>query len=349
MKKILALILVAVMMLSLVACGTPADNGDNVNDEVNNGENNGEAEGGENTPVIVTPDVAEGTMGEAMWKAFEAAMAENSEASMEELANTLVTNPVIQFFGGAMPIEAGAEFFSGFGEYKIEGYESAAMFAPMMGSIAFVGYVFDLAEGTDVNTFIKGLTDNCDPRWNICVTADQTVVGAIDDVVFFLMCPESLGGEGGDMGGMEPTGDVMYPITLEEGTTGYSVWTIFEDAMIEGTATSPIELANAICEAQILPIGLGAMEIEAGLLSGFDNYEVTGFESGAVFMPMIGSIPFIGYIFELDENADVANFVTELSDNCNPRWNVCVEADETLCGAYGNTVFFLMCPVSMEG
>jgi hypothetical protein len=339
MKKILALILAAVMMLSLVACGTPSDNGEN------NGENNDE-----NTPAVVTPSVEEGTMGEAMWKAFESAIAEKSDISMEELANTLITNPVIKFFGGAMPIEAGAEFFSGFGEYKIEGYESAAMFAPMMGSIAFVGYVFDLAEGTDVNTFIKGLTDNCDPRWNICVTAEQTVVGAIDDVVFFLMCPASLGGEGGDVGGFEPIGgDVIYPVTLEDGTVGYSIWTIFEDAMIEGTATSPIEIANAICAAQVVPFGLGAMEIEAGLLAGFDNYEVTDFTSGAVFMPMIGSIPFIGYIFELEEAVDVADYVTDLQANGNTRWNICVTADEKLCGAFGNTVFFLMCPASIEG
>ncbi len=344
MKKILALILVAVMMLSLVACGQTPDEGGDVT-------TGGDVVGGEQTGSDkITPAVDAGTLGETLWLAFEAALAENSDISMEELANKLVTNPAIQFFGGAMPLEVGTEFFSGFGEYKIEGYESAAVYMPMIGSIPFVGYVFELSDGTDVSAFVDGLTDNCNPSWNICVTADQTVAGAIDGVVFFLMCPANLGGEGGDMGGMEPiVSDVIYPVTLEEGTVGYSIWTVFEDAMIEGTATSAIELANTICMSEIVPFGIGAMEVEPGLLSGFDNYEVTDFESGAVFMPMIGSIPFVGYIFELDEYTDVANFVNDLSANANPAWNVCVTADETLAGAYGTTVFFVMCPASVEG
>ncbi len=337
MKKILAFILVAIMMLSLVACGTPADNEGDVTE--GNGDNSSAAS--------LIPEVEEGTLGEALWNAFEEEIGKNSEISMEELANVLITNPAIQFMGGAMPLEVGAEFFTGFDEYKIEGYESGALFMPMIGSIPFVGYVFDLAEGTDAATFVTALSENCNPRWNICVTADQTVVGAIDDVVFFVMCPASLSEEGGDMGGMEPAGDVIYPITLEEGTFGYAMWTVFEDTMIEGAATSPIEIANNICAAGIAPFSIAAMEVEPGLLNGFDNYEVTGFESGAVFMPMIGSIPFIGYVFELDENADVMNFVNELYDNGNTNWNICVTADEKLSGAFGTTVFFLMCPISV--
>ena len=81
-------------------------------------------------------------------------------------------------------------------------------------------------------------------------------------------------------------------------------------------------------------------------LNGFDNYEVTDFKSGAMFGPMMGSVPFVGYIFELEEGADVENFMTGLSENCNPAWNVCVDADQTVVGAYNNMVFFLMCPNS---
>ena len=143
--------------------------------------------------------------------------------------------------------------------------------------------------------------------------------------------------------------DVYYPIALEEGTFGYTFWVSFEDIMIEGVNTTAIEIANALCMAEIAPFGLGAMEVEPGLLSGFDNYEVTGFSSGAVFMPMIGSIPFVGYIFEAEEGTDMINFVNDLTTNCNPAWNVCVEADEVLVGYYNNIVFFLMCPASIEG
>ena len=355
MKKILALILAALMLLSVVACDKTTDEektpdtsveDTTVGDGTENDDNTVEADG------VIAPTVDAGTLGEAQWNAFVNAIGANAQATTEELANTLVTDPAIQFMGGAMPIEVGTEFFTGFDEYQITGFESAAVYMPMIGSIPFVGYVFDLAEGADVAAFVQALLDNCNPRWNICVTADQSVAGAIGDKVFFLMCPATLGdgSEGGDMGGMEAGGiDVYYPITLEEGTFGYTFWVSFEDIMIEGVNTSAAEIANALCMAELAPFSLGAMEVAPGLLTGFDNYEVTGFSSGAVFMPMMGSIPFVGYIFEVEEGTDKLNFVNELTANCNPRWNICVEADETLVGYYNNFVFFLMCPISIEG
>ncbi|MGN0311883.1 MAG: hypothetical protein ACI4CC_03825 [Lachnospiraceae bacterium] len=143
----------------------------------------------EESPTIIKPSAKSGTMGDTLWNSFQAAVTDDPKISMEELANVLVTDPVIQFMGAVAPVETGAEYFTGFGEYQISGYESAAVFMPMIGSIAFVGYVFDLSDDTNVKKFIKALKDNCDPRWNICVEADQTVVGAVDDKVFFVMCP----------------------------------------------------------------------------------------------------------------------------------------------------------------
>ena len=102
-----------------------------------------------------------------------------------------------------------------------------------------------------------------------------------------------------------------------------------------------------IANEKILFMG-GAMEIEPGLLSGFDNYEVTGFEKGAMFGPMMGSIAFVGYIFDLPEGADADAFVTGLKDNANPRWQICVTADETIVEVSGDKVFFLMSPLTLE-
>ena len=92
----------------------------------------------------------------------------------------------------------------------------------------------------------------------------------------------------------------------------------------------------------------GAIEIEPGFLSGFDNYEVTGFSKGAMFAPMMGTIPFVGYIFELEEGADVEAFKTSLKDNANLRWNICTEAEEMTVENEGNMVFFLMSPTEFE-
>ena len=111
---------------------------------------------------------------------------------------------------------------------------------------------------------------------------------------------------------------------------------------------SALSIAESIANGGSLPFMAGAMEVEEGLLSGFDNYEVKGFKSGAVFMPMIGSIPFIGYVFELDGGITAAEFVANLKANANKRWNICVTADEIVTATVGNKVFFVMCPEQFE-
>ncbi len=114
----------------------------------------------------------------------------NSGMDTLSIAEALVTSPVIKFSGGAMPIEEG--LLSGFGNAEIKGFKSGAMFAPMIGSIPFVGYVFELSDGTDASSFISTLKSNADLRWNICVAADEMVTGSVGNKVFFVMCPTSL-------------------------------------------------------------------------------------------------------------------------------------------------------------
>lgn len=76
---------------------------------------------------------------------------------------------------------------------------------------------------------------------------------------------------------------------------------------------------------------------------GFGNAEITGYTEAARFSPMIGAIPFMAYIFILDEGADSAAFMQMLLDNCNPRWNICTEADTVKAEQSGNAILFLMC------
>ncbi|MBQ6892689.1 MAG: hypothetical protein IJN48_00645 [Clostridia bacterium] len=188
MKKILTVLMALTLCIGLVACGGNTD-------DVDSG--------------IIAPEVEEGTVGAHHWNAFTAVLEENADATVEELANAVLFveldgAPLNQFMGGVTPMEVGTEYFPGFDNYAITGYESCANFMPMMGSIAYVGYIFELAEDADAQAFIDTLTANCNPRWQICVTADQTVVGAVGNKVFFLMCPATydMPTEGGDMGGM---------------------------------------------------------------------------------------------------------------------------------------------------
>ena len=108
-------------------------------------------------------------------------------------------------------------------------------------------------------------------------------------------------------------------------------------------------IADKILSNEAVLFAGATMPVTPGLLSGFDNTEITGFSDGVMFAPAIGSIPFVGYIFQLDPATDSAAFIQTLQSSANPRWNVCVEADETVIQQKGDKVFFLMCPATLEG
>ena len=156
MKKLVSLFLAMTMALSLVACGSSA------NEEPK-------------------------TVGQTLLADFKAKVEENAEVTAQELADGLITNEIIPFMGGSMPVEQG--LLMGFGNAEINGFEEGVMFAPNIGTIPFIGYVFTLEDGTDVEAFVKTLQDNADLRWNICVEAEEMVVESVGNKVFFVMCP----------------------------------------------------------------------------------------------------------------------------------------------------------------
>ena len=89
----------------------------------------------------------------------------------------------------------------------------------------------------------------------------------------------------------------------------------------------------------------GYNAVEPGFLQGFSE-EVDGFKSGAVFSPYIGTIPYIGYVFEVED--DVDGFAEQLKSKANLSWNVCTQADEMVCETYKDRVFFVMAPLSFD-
>ena len=214
MKKLLALILALTMVLSFAACGG-ADEESSADASVESTESVESVESTESVESVESVESTESveseeepaeseeestaeesteapagaTMGQTLLNAFKAEKEANPAITAEELANVLVTNPVIQFMGGAMPI-APDTWLAGFDAETMGGFESGATFGPMMGSIAFIGYVFELAEGADVEAFKASLTENANPAWQICVTAAETIVDNVGNTVFFVMCPE---------------------------------------------------------------------------------------------------------------------------------------------------------------
>ena len=187
MKKIIALLLAAILMLSLAAC---AESKPEATEDTSSSETTAPTETTTEEPTETTtePSVsADGdTLGQTLRAAFLDAMDTNPEATTLEIAETLIGNPAIQFMPVTEPIVPG--YLSGF-TADIDGFAEGALFAPMIGSIAFVGYIFRLDEGADVDAFMQTLTDSSDPAWNICVTAEETVVDHVGNTVFFVMCP----------------------------------------------------------------------------------------------------------------------------------------------------------------
>lgn len=126
-----------------------------------------------------------------------------------------------------------------------------------------------------------------------------------------------------------------------EATLGNTLAAVFEE---NAEDMSIDEIAQELVSHPSILFNCMALEVEEGYLAGFDN-EITGFTKGVTFAPMIGSIAFVGYLFETD---DADALIASLKENANMRWNICVEAEEMVVKKHGNKVFFVMCPKNIE-
>lgn len=205
MKKLFAIILSVAMLLSFAACGgNEAPETETTTAPVTDApaEDNQPAAPGEgpempavDTPAVDTPAVdggeaSDGTSAaQTLLNVFYDELAGNPSATPEELANKIMTHESIQFMPMVAPMEEG--FLTGF-DNEIKGFEEAYTFAPGIGTIPFVGYIFKLADGADVEAFKTTLESEANLRWNICTSADEMVCENVGNTVFFLMCPMSL-------------------------------------------------------------------------------------------------------------------------------------------------------------
>ena len=134
----------------------------------------------------------------------------------------------------------------------------------------------------------------------------------------------------------------------EESTAPKSVAYTLADAFKANASSDCLTIANTLVTNPVIKFMGGAMEVEEGYLTGFDNTEIKGFKSGAMFAPMIGTIPFVGYVFELQSASDASAFINTLKSSANLRWNICTSADEMVAISSGNKVFFVMSPIAFE-
>lgn len=131
-------------------------------------------------------------------------------------------------------------------------------------------------ETSELSSFAQGLKDIADPAFNICTQADTTVIEQDGNFVFFLMYNKE------DFSDLSDSyGDKLV------------------DAFKANVNLANCEkIAEKIIEACADDIFLVGMNVEEGPLNGFSS-DVKGFKDGYVFSPMIGTIPFVAYVFEV--------------------------------------------------
>lgn len=220
MKKLIAIALSVLMVLSFAACGNTPEETTTEAPETTLAPETTEApetNAPETNDNVILPTVAEGTWGAAFWADFEAAVAANKGATADVLAGAIQMSASGAAMGMAMvmPMEAG--FFQGF-TADVTGFKTAAVIAPMMSSALMV-YVFELDAGASVNEFVKTLNDNADPAWMICMTAETTTIGAIDNYVLVAYAPTAMPGGATEAVIIEPT--------VEAGSKQETLWNDF--------------------------------------------------------------------------------------------------------------------------
>ena len=122
------------------------------------------------------------------------------EGSMEELLNKIVEIQPVEFMGGTMPIDLTDKTEDGLWNIKYntgldnaDNITEAAVFGPMMGSIAYSMVMVRVAEGADVKAVAEGMKTGIDPRKWICVEADDLQVVSYGDVVMLIMVESANG------------------------------------------------------------------------------------------------------------------------------------------------------------
>ena len=142
----------------------------------------------------------------------------------------------------------------------------------------------------------------------------------------------------------EDTDDkIVNPDVSHDETMGEQLRAAFLAEITKNPDVPTEALAHSLLGSPAVDFSGDAFAVQPGFLSGFSS-ELDGFSEGACFCPIIGSIPFVGYVFRLEKETEAEAFLLQLKEKADPRWNICTEAEETVTERYGDTVFFVMCP-----
>lgn len=144
-----------------------------------------------------------------------------------------------------------------------------------------------------------------------------------------------------------PGSSVAIDILPEDATVAQTVIFNFLDNVNNSEYKELSALAEKLINDESIPFMGATMEVEEGYLNGFTS-EITGFKEGYMFGPAIGSIPFIGYVFDTKDSKSAEALSALLAESADLRWNVCTQADDMQISIAGNRVCFVMAPEAFE-
>lgn len=116
------------------------------------------------------------------------------EGTLEELLNRVIEERPVEFMGGVTTLDLADTSEDGqwilkntTGLDSADRITEAAVYEPMIGSIAFSMVMVRVAPGESTKTVAEAMKSGVDPRKWICVEADDMKVAGIGDVVMLIM------------------------------------------------------------------------------------------------------------------------------------------------------------------
>lgn len=176
MKKLIAMLLALAMVFAMAACGATE---------------NVETEPATEATEIVTEEVTE----EVTEDIVEEEDFVIELTAMETLLNSIVEIQPVEFMGMSMPVDLAdvdaVKYFTGLD--TVEGVKEAAVFEPMIGSIAFSMVAVQVEEGADAAAVAEAMKTGIDTRKWICVEANDLLVATSNDVALLIMVDSNNG------------------------------------------------------------------------------------------------------------------------------------------------------------
>ena len=121
--------------------------------------------------------------------------AKSMPGTMEENTLKVMEIAPVEFMGGCIPVDLtdadSVSYYTGLS--SADAITAAAVYEPMMGSIAFSMVAVEVAEGTDPLAVAEDMKSGIDTRKWICVEANDLLVAVTGPIVLLIMVDSNNG------------------------------------------------------------------------------------------------------------------------------------------------------------